>query len=332
MVLRSSCKGQPFEILALLLQRPGRIVTREELHKKLWPGDTFVDFEHGLNAAVNKLRVALGDSAENPVWIDTLPRRGYRFIAPVENSLPPEALGPPSVDAQLAPRTWTLRLALFFGLCVLLAGAGLFLYRRQPAHASPERTLTRVTFDDGLQIAATWSPDGRFLAYSSDRGGKFDIWVQQISGGDPVKITKGAANNWQPDWSPDGKYIAYRSEDGEGALYIVPSLGGAGMERKIASFGNYPRWSPDSLQILFQSRAFGLSCEFYIVGLDGNPPHPVQTDLTDRIMTMSAAWHPDGKRISVWAWEMSAEEGLVETLERSPNVFAADFTPCRIAV
>ena len=76
-------QGQPFEILVLLLQRPGRIVTREELHKKLWPADTFVDFEHGLNAAVNKLRVSLGDSAENPVWIDTLPRRGYRFIGEV---------------------------------------------------------------------------------------------------------------------------------------------------------------------------------------------------------------------------------------------------------
>jgi Tol biopolymer transport system component/DNA-binding winged helix-turn-helix (wHTH) protein len=297
-------QGQPIDILVLLLQRPGEIVTREELQKNLWPADTFVDFEQGLNNAMKRLRAALDDDAESPHFIETLPRRGYRFIAPVEDKLPAQTPGQSSVGTQLPQRTWALRLALFFGVCVLLAGAGLFLYRKQQQHAVPERTLTRITFDDGLQIGATWSPDGRFLAYSSDRGGKFDIWVQQISGGDPVKITKGPANNWQPDWSPDGKYIAYRSEDGEGALYIVPSLGGAGMERKIASFGNYPRWSPDSSQILFQSRAFGLSCELYIVGLDGNPPHPVQTDLTDRIMTMSAAWHPDGKRISVWAWQM----------------------------
>jgi len=69
--------GQPFEILAVLLSRPGELVTREELRTRLWPADTFVDFNHGLNAAVNKLREALSDSAENPRYIETLPRRGY---------------------------------------------------------------------------------------------------------------------------------------------------------------------------------------------------------------------------------------------------------------
>jgi len=76
--------GQPFETLAFLLSRPGELVTREELRTGLWPADTFVDFNHGLNAAVNKLREALSDSAESPRYIETLPRRGYRFIAKVE--------------------------------------------------------------------------------------------------------------------------------------------------------------------------------------------------------------------------------------------------------
>src|SRR3984893_2936697 len=76
--------GQPFEILTVLLSKPGRLVTREELRSRLWPADTFVDFNHGLNAAINKLRDALCDSAENPKYIETLPRRGYRFIASVE--------------------------------------------------------------------------------------------------------------------------------------------------------------------------------------------------------------------------------------------------------
>src|ERR1043166_1418617 len=76
--------GQPFEILAVLLGRPGELVTREELRMRLWPGDTFVDFDHGLNAAVNKLRETLCDSADNPRFVETLPRRGYRFIANVE--------------------------------------------------------------------------------------------------------------------------------------------------------------------------------------------------------------------------------------------------------
>ena len=82
--LRIKLQEQPFQILAMLLKRPGDVVTREELQKKLWPTDTFVDFDHGLGSAINKLRQALGDSAENPRYIETLPKRGFRFIAVVE--------------------------------------------------------------------------------------------------------------------------------------------------------------------------------------------------------------------------------------------------------
>ena len=78
---------QPFQVLALLLERPGDVVTREEIRQKLWPTDTFVDFDHSLNTAVNKLRETLGDSASNPRYIETLARRGYRFIAPVQRSV-----------------------------------------------------------------------------------------------------------------------------------------------------------------------------------------------------------------------------------------------------
>lgn len=75
---------QPFQVLVTMLERPGEVVTREELRQKLWPADTFVDFDHSLNTAINKLRDALGDGASNPRFIETLPRRGYRFIAPVQ--------------------------------------------------------------------------------------------------------------------------------------------------------------------------------------------------------------------------------------------------------
>src|ERR1700751_4924846 len=74
---------QPFHVLTVLLQRPGEVVTREELRNQNWPSDTFVDFDNSLNTAINKLREALGDSADNPRFVETLPRRGYRFIAPV---------------------------------------------------------------------------------------------------------------------------------------------------------------------------------------------------------------------------------------------------------
>src|SRR5690242_16465119 len=89
--------GQPFEILAILLRKPGELVTREEFRTLLWPSDTFVDFDHGLNAAVNKLREALTDSAEAPKYVETLPRRGYRFIGSVER---PAARAPQASAAQ----------------------------------------------------------------------------------------------------------------------------------------------------------------------------------------------------------------------------------------
>jgi Tol biopolymer transport system component/DNA-binding winged helix-turn-helix (wHTH) protein len=95
--------GQPFEILAVLIKRPGQLVTREELRAQLWPGDTFVDFNHGLNAAVNKLRDALCDSAEDPQYIETLPRRGYRFIAEVETAAARPAAEPTAKEENRAP-------------------------------------------------------------------------------------------------------------------------------------------------------------------------------------------------------------------------------------
>ena len=78
-------QGQPFQVLALLLERAGDVVTREELQQRLWPSDTFVDFDHSLNTAINKVREALGDSASSPRYVETLARRGYRFIAPVQS-------------------------------------------------------------------------------------------------------------------------------------------------------------------------------------------------------------------------------------------------------
>src|SRR5437879_12044148 len=107
--IRLKLVGQPFEILAMLLARPGELVTREELRARLWPGDTFVDFNHGLNAAVNKLRDALSDSAEEPRYIETLPRRGYRFIAAVEQPVGTGgervALSSPPVGGQIGAQS-----------------------------------------------------------------------------------------------------------------------------------------------------------------------------------------------------------------------------------
>src|SRR3954470_13233119 len=105
---RIPLQDQPFEIIRLMLERPGDIVTREELQQRLWPDGTFVDFEHSLNAAVKRLRAALGDDADNPKFVETLPRRGYRFIASLANggtiAMPPVA---PDYKARLAVLPFT---------------------------------------------------------------------------------------------------------------------------------------------------------------------------------------------------------------------------------
>jgi len=171
--------------------------------------------------------------------IETLPRRGYRFIATLKETEAPQNADKEQSPAEVVdnglipptrvrPTAW--RYAIASGATVLILGAVLLIYGKMHSVATPrQRALTRITFDKGLQFGATWSPDGRYIAYSSDRGGKFDIWVQQVSGGDPVQITTGPGHNWQPDWSPDGRYIAYRSEDGDGGLFVIPALGGMGL-------------------------------------------------------------------------------------------------------
>src|ERR1700761_4418738 len=114
--------GQPFEVLTILLERPGEVVTREELQKRLWP-DTFVDVDHNLNTAINKIREALGDSAESPRFVETLPRRGYRFVGELET--PVRSVVPVEPD-----RGWRLRRAWLnsggryrcLGLCSWSAG------------------------------------------------------------------------------------------------------------------------------------------------------------------------------------------------------------------
>ena len=307
--------GQPFQILAILLEQYGEVVTREEFQKRLWP-DTFVDVDHNLNTAINKIREALGDSSENPRFVETLPRRGYRFIAPItaNGTTAASSAHAPETRSTSVPqstaRTRPLLVSSLLGIVIVLAAGSLWIHKRSKSpEPPPQRTLTRITFDDGLQSEPTWSPDGRYIAYSSDRGGKVDIWVQQVSGGDPIQITRGPGHHWQPDWSPDGKYLAYRSEEGDGGIFVVPALGGAGLERKIAAFGYYPRWSPKSLQVLIQTQFTHLGTEnrFYVAQLDGSEPREVLAEFIaqNKLSAASAVWYPDGKRLTVWVGDLS---------------------------
>ena len=336
--MRLKLAPQPFQVLQVLLQNPQQVVTREELRERVWPDNTFVDYELALKKVINRLREVLGDSAENPHFIETIPRRGYRFIAPIQgnelgrsgNGAQQELAENLSEPNQMRARhVRSASFAYFAGAVsvALVLAVALFLhYWNRSSAALRQRTLTRITLDPGLQIGATWSPDGRFIAYSSNRGGKFDIWVQQISGGSPIQVTKAEGQNWQPDWSPDGKSIAYRSERNGGGLYVIPSLGGEGRERRIASFGYYPRWSPDSSRILFQSTDLvGITLNrFYVVDIREDLPREVQNDLfsSANLIGLGAAWYPDGKRVSVWTEDVMHLQAAFWTmsLNREPAV------------
>src|SRR6516162_2171136 len=122
--------GQPFQVLAILLERPGRVVTRDELQKRLWP-DTFVDVDHNLNTAINKIREALGDSAENPRFVETLPRRGYRFIASETAFLPAASFRDcemPSAETTQERVAGTSRFLYAAGATILFGAAAVFGY------------------------------------------------------------------------------------------------------------------------------------------------------------------------------------------------------------
>ena len=140
--------GQPFQVLSILLEHPGEVVTRDELQKRLWP-DTFVDVDHNLNTAINKIREVLGDSAESPRFVETLPRRGYRFIGELEAPVQPIAEPVVAVEPDRGPhsrRVWSKIAAAVLAVLVFALGA-LAVYRwYRPQRAKEQEALTAVPF------------------------------------------------------------------------------------------------------------------------------------------------------------------------------------------
>jgi DNA-binding winged helix-turn-helix (wHTH) protein len=304
--------GQPFDILATLLERPGELVTRKQLRTKIWSADTFVDFNHGLNAAVNKLRECLNDSAEEPRYIETLPRLGYRFIAKLEkvreqllaSPQPPPVLGSqpnqqpqpnhPGVNLQEVitsasfwgrPYVWGA-LAVFF----LLAVFGVWKVQ-EPEQQELRLKLERESISAGgaqvIQAPSIWrvdltrpadpaartivtsardrnegpqsSPDGKKLAFMSDRSGSLEIWTSNQDGSSLAKLTN-LGSCGSPRWSPDSRWIAFDTKAaGSPAIYIVPANGGqpASLVQQDDSENMVPSWSNDGRWVYFASTRTG---------------------------------------------------------------------------
>lgn len=284
--VRVRLPGQSFQILKLLLERPGLLVSREELHTALWPSETFVDFGHGVNAAVNRLREALGDSADCPSIIETLPRRGYRFIGTVNSRPPAPEIGPnisretehSTSELPAAGRTkvrtssrirW-IKITAWSLLGLVCASAALFSYRRAWPRVDPP-AMTPVPFTDypGFEGCPTFSPDGSQIAFAWSgnpaAGSKGDdLYVKAINSENLLRLTQHPSGFVCPAWSPDGTQIAFHrfsaarvaglpaSIDDDTGIYVVPALGGP--ERKLrATQGGRGgvTWSPDGKWIAY---------------------------------------------------------------------------------
>ena len=300
--VKTRLQEQPLKILLLLLSRPGDVVTREELRAQLWPADTFVDFEHSLNAAVKRLRDALGDSAENPRFIETLPKRGYRFVPPVDDATRGRLPAASKAEGALTVPRWAAAAVGVGVLVVLVVAIGLSRSRSDPpAGAGP--VLTRLTSDTRLATDPAVSPDGSLLAYASDRGGEgnLDIWVQQLSGGAAIRLTRHDAEDHEPAFSPDGTRIVFRSERDGGGIYVVSALGG--QEKIIAPEGRRPRFSPKGDAIVYwtgwavgnlRGDTTAGTSGMYVVPATGGQPRPLRPEFATARFPV---WAPDGEKI-----------------------------------
>lgn len=254
--LKVRIQEQPFQILALLLERRGAVLSRDELQKILWPDGTFVDFEHGLNSAVKKLREALEDDADNPRFIETVPRRGYKFIWPVDGALQPSALPVGHVDAKGA-RRWLLLGTVILVILVSAAVGWWLLSRLMPKITGSTqltfggRALGPVPlFGEGFLALAT---DGNRIYYSTLKAGGVGPAYVSVGGRDQVLMATPFQYAEVRHISPDGSVLlVYGTIAGalESHLWLVPTAGGG--PRRLGSVeGHDGAWSPDGRQIVY---------------------------------------------------------------------------------
>ena len=327
--IRISLQEQPFRILITLLERPGEVVSREEFRQRLWPNGTFVDFDRGLNTAVNKLREALGDVSGSPRFIETLPRKGYRFIADVEDlrDAPDDA---PVAGGAARPKirtiSWVATLVLLSGVLALVTALNV----ARPKSELPIRSIQFTSYA-GNEREPSFSPDGSQVAFSwdADRAGRSQIYIKQIAGERVLRLTSSAADDRNPVWSPDGKLIAFLRTDNPNTVDVVliPALGGH--ERNIARLEapwtpsmselrpplGHLAWSPDSKRLAITdaiSGALGLS----LLSITSGEKRRLTSPSAEWFGDFSPAFSPDGKKLAfIRAPAMSVSEVYVISLD-----------------
>jgi DNA-binding winged helix-turn-helix (wHTH) protein/Tol biopolymer transport system component len=292
--VRVKLQEQPLQILLTLLEHPGEVVTREELRSRLWAEDTYVDFDHSLNAAVRRLRDALADSAENPRFVETVARRGYRFLAPVNGAATIDTSPP-------IPATGTRRFWIPLTIAVLLAGVvlGLIIARTRRLSGQitsapiKQRRLT-ASSEENPVLGAAISPDGKYLAFADKTG----LSLRQIDSGEIHSLTLPAGFAAIPSaWYPDGTHLVATWVEGPTAppsLWQVSIIGGA--PRKLIDEGQLPAISPNGSQIAFVKGPKHAE-EMWLMAGDGENARRLLAPCHNCTVGVPA-WSPDGSEIA----------------------------------
>jgi DNA-binding winged helix-turn-helix (wHTH) protein len=301
--IRVKLQGQPVEILVLLLERPGEAITREELQKRLWPADTFVDFEQGLNNAMKRLRAALDDNAETPRFIETLPRRGYRFIGSVNSAGHEESMSKTTGEGARPTRMGrdgSARLLwLTVGLGVVLAGVLLSMSN----HQSPTPKITAITqlTSDGREKDLPIATDGLRVYFSELVDGHWTVAAVPTSGGQTIPIRTPLKDVVFMNLSPDRSDLLV----GEGGpiaempLWRVPILGGP--PRRLGDMlAHDANWSPDGKKLVYANAGV-----LYVAESDGTRPRElVRASADPSIWAWRPHWSPDGSHIRFTLYHM----------------------------
>jgi len=314
--VRVKLVGQPFEILAVLVRRPGELVTREELRAQLWPGDTFVDFDHGLNAAVNKLRDALCDSAEDPKYIETLPRRGYRFVAGVERSGPEVSSAVSAVEQIPNKSEPVTRQPTIQSTHVPSQSSDApthpgvrdgwlprSLHSGDEWHTTKAKThlALRVALGCGLGIVVLWVlvNIGILDILRSLHGGDRKEGDERVRSREVMALTNLSDPTSEPAFSPDGSRVAFRRESflpGMAGLY-VKQVGGEDLKQLTNDKNDCCAvWSPDGKWIAF-SRLSENQRTIYQMPVEGGEVRALCSTATGSEHA-ELDWSPDGKSIA----------------------------------